>query len=551
MASCEYILDIASYQKIPPAPTLADRDTYGEAYFLQKLREHELARAGNVTKKQFFLAVRWFLEKQLGWKDLKPEAAGDETIEQEGLKLVDPRSDAKPEAKAEKHDLTPLEKTRLLAFAGLLIADSQLDALAGKTPEMLSAAAGDEKDESLPRYPVYVAAPFKSAMTRALAELNTYPALFQKVYETLRLRSRTGATPEEYKFRARQVGEIGRALIGERTDPNDPQFGARFDRALATSLSGATQGNPSMIDIDLPDLEAGTEADIISDNVKALSAIYFSAMLEELKFFSVMDKVVEQFMNGALPIKRGSAGDPLYRYHREAQLRINEFERRGLYARSFGVAQGSVEEEMPNREFSDLWIRFLSAVSVHGRELNTAERRMVSTEQVFKTARDLAVNLSLHGYGLAHFAAVELQTLIKSTKDTLSNPDVLAAYGVRDIWQLVERVGNTYLGGAVNGVRQRTMAASGAAIIQWLATSAPTLIGSLRTLQIDKDLISHVERWLAVTGTPDAAIEKYSEPVALQNQRTIPDFALPASAGAAGDAIRDALARINPATPQN
>jgi hypothetical protein len=173
---------------------------------------------------------------------------------------------------------------------------------------------------------------------------------------------------------------------------------------------------------------------------------------------------------------------------------------------------------------------------------------MVSSEQVFKTARDLAVNLSLHGFGLAHFAAIELQTLIRSTKDTLSNIDVLSAYGVRDVWQLVERVSNMYLGGAVNGVRQRTMASAGAAIIQWLAAAAPNLVGAFSNLFIDEVLISHVERWLAVTGTPDAAIEKYSEPVALQSQRTIPDFALPSGANGASDAIRDALARLNPST---
>ena len=538
MASCEIILDVANYTKIPDLPTTDQRTTYGEAWYQQKLREHELAKAGNFTKKEFFLGLRWFLEKQLNFKDIKPEAAGNETKEQEGLKIVDGTP-----------ALTNAEKGRLIAIAGLLIADSQLDPLNGKTPAMLSAAAGDEKDESLPSFPVYVAAPFKNALTRALAEYNTYPALFVKVYESLRDESKTASSPNaEFKFKARQVGELGRALVAERTDPSDPQFTARFDRALAASLSGALEGKSSTIDIDLPDLEAGTEADIIADNVKALSAIYFSAMLEELKFFAVMDKVVEQFMNGALPIKRSSAGDPLYRYHRDAQSRINEFERRGLYARSFGMAQGSVDEPMPNREFNDLWIRFLSAVSLYGRELKSVERRLVSSEQVFKTARDLAVNTSLHGFGLAHFAAVELQNLIKSTKDTLSNPDILSAYGVRDVWQLVERVSNMYLGGAVNGVRQRTMASSGAAIIQWLAVSAPSLVGAFRNLLIDDMLISHVERWLAVTGTPDAAVEKYSEPVALQSQRTIPDFALPNGAGAASDAIRDALARINPAT---
>lgn len=541
-ASCEIILDVSNYQKIPGAPTQDDRVNYGDAYFTQKLREHELAKIGNTTKKQFTFAVRWFLEKQLKFNEIKVAGVANETVETEGLKVVD----GKPE-------LTNEEKARFFSVAGLLIADSQLDALNGKSPQMLSPAAGDEIAdivEGTTSFKVYVAAPFKTALTRSLSEYNTYPDLFKKVYEALRKKSKTSGAPnEEFKFRARQIGEIGRALIAEKVDPSDPQFDARFERALSQSLSGATEGRASSIDIDLPDLEAGTEADIIVDNVKALSAIYFAAMLEEMKLFSVMDKVVEQFMNGALPIKRSSAGDPLYRYHREAPLRINEFDRRGLYARSFGVAQGSVDEEMPNREFNDLWIRFLSAVSIYGRELDSTEMKRVSQEQIFKTARDLAVNLSYHGYGLAHFAAIELQGLIKNVKDTLSHPDVLSAYGVRDVWQLCERVSNMYLGGAANGVRHRTMAASGAAIIQWLAISGTALVGSFRNLNVDDVLRSNVERWLSVTGTPDQQTEKYSEPVSYSSQPTIPSFAVPNGAG--GDAIRDALARVNlPTTPQ-
>jgi hypothetical protein len=261
-----------------------------------------------------------------------------------------------------------------------------------------------------------------------------------------------------------------------------------------------------------------------------------------------MDKVVEQFMVGALPISRGTGGDALYRYYKEAKDRLTEHERRGLYGRCFGLAQGSVEEPMPNREFNDLWIRFLSAVSASGRELTSTERKQVSDEQVFKSARDLAVNLSVHGYGLAHFAAVELQSLVKSIKTELSGQDILQAYGVKDIWQLVERVSNMYLGGAVNSVRQRTMAQSGAKVMNWLASKAPNLTGASKQLYIDQEIISHAERWLAVTGTPDTTVERYSEPVALQSQRTIPDFGqLPS-----GDVLRDALAKMNnlPAVPQ-
>ena len=163
MPSCEVILDVANYQKIPDLPTADQRSTYGEAWYQQKLRAFELAKAGNVTKKEFFLGLRWFLEKQVNFKDIKPEAAGNETVEQEGLKIID----GSP-------SLTNAEKGRLIALAGLLTADSQLDPLNGKTPAMLSATTGDEKDESNPSFPVYVAAPFKNALTRALAEYNTY-----------------------------------------------------------------------------------------------------------------------------------------------------------------------------------------------------------------------------------------------------------------------------------------------------------------------------------------------------------------------------------------
>ncbi|HZX94672.1 MAG TPA: hypothetical protein VFE90_09150, partial [Myxococcales bacterium] len=326
--------------------------------------------------------------------------------------------------------------------------------------------------------------------------------------------------------------------------------------ALSAILGKTLQGRFSATDIDLPDLEEGSQADVIADNVSALSAVYFAAMLEDLKFFAVADKVVEQFMSGMVPVSRGTAGDALYDYFKEAPDRLTEMERRGLYARAFGLAQGSVDEPMPNREFSDLWIRFLSGVNLINRQ-STAERLVVTNEYVFKNARDLAVNLSLHGYGAAHFAAVELQKLVKDVKRMLSFADVLNAYGVRDYNQLIERVSALYLGGPVNGVRQRTMATTGSQIIQFLAEKGPELSGSdsskVRFLVAavpatdDERLIlklsNNVDKWLAVNGTGDATVDRYAEPVAVTQQPTIP--AMFNGNGAAGfDAIRDAMAKV-------
>lgn len=350
----------------------------------------------------------------------------------------------------------------------------------------------------------------------------------------------------------RQYAEVVRRLTEQGVRADDPQLRIKFLNAWQIVLGGSVAQRASQISVDLPDLEDRTQADIIADNVRALAAIYFAAQLEDLKFFQVADKVTEQFLSGMIPISRSQGSEAIYQYYREAADRFTEHERRSMYARAFGFAQGSVDEPMPNREFSDLWIRFASSVSIYDRErIVTGTRKSVTTPELFKNARDLAVNLSLHGYGIAHFAAVELQATIKFLLKTLSYPDVLQAYGVLDVWQLVERVSGLYLGGAANSVRQRTMAQTGSKIILWLADhsrqlSAPAGTIDLGTAHVAKEseLVGWVERWLAVTGMGEDTAEKYAEPVSLQSQPTIPDMAL----RAAPDMLQDALDAANSMT---
>jgi hypothetical protein len=301
-----------------------------------------------------------------------------------------------------------------------------------------------------------------------------------------------------------QLADVIRKLRELGVHADDPQLENKLQNAFAIVLGGSVTQRASQIAIDLPNLDDNVAADIIKDNVLAVSALYFAAQLEELKFFAVAEKVAEQFESGVIPMSRGAGGEAIYRFMREATDRFTEAERRGIYARGFGFAQGSVDEPMPNREFADLWIRFLSAVSVFTREETATIRKALTAQQVFKNARDLAVNVSLHGYGIA-------------------------AYGVNDVWQLVERVSGLYLGGSVNSVRQRTLAQAGAEIIQWLAKKQhvlanPSAVGI--DFSHEHQLIQDVERWLAVTGTDDQATDKYSEPISVAQQPTIPSMSL-------------------------
>lgn len=368
---------------------------------------------------------------------------------------------------------------------------------------------------------------------------------------------------------AKQFAQIVRILVQQGVRADDPQLDLKFHNAYQVVLGGGVIAGPSLIDIDLPDLEEQSQADIIADNVVAVSALYYAAQLEELKFFQVADKIAEQFEAGQVPISRGAGGDAIYKYIRGAPDRWTETERRGFYARALGFAQGSVDEPLPNREFSDLWIRFLSGVNLMNRQ-SASERLVITNEYVFKNARDLAVNLSLHGYGVAHFAAIELQTLIGDVKKMLSFADVLNAYGVRDYNQLIERVSALYLGGPVNGVRQRTMATTGKNIIQFLGRHAPELSGSNSNvisflapvppppeapqpswtpLQLEVNALrADVDKWLAVNGTPDETVDRFAEPVAVTQQPTIPAM-FNGGGGASLDALRDAMAKVGTLAP--
>ena len=139
-----------------------------------------------------------------------------------------------------------------------------------------------------------------------------------------------------------------------------------------------------------------------------------------------------------------------------------------------------------------------------------------------KPARDLAENLSLHGYGIGYFTARELQTQIDEMFGILSHSDVRSAYGATSMWQVVEQVAVSELGGAVNTLRYRTLATAGAIVIVWLAQRSSLITSTARSTVLDvkrirgpehspnptskpndRDLTDACEQWLAVTGTPD------------------------------------------------
>ena len=379
---------------------------------------------------------------------------------------------------------------------------------------------------------------FQKVVSNARGEYNANDALFDNVLRVLAEEGDISHVRSGRIVETSQWASVASQLVDQGVAFDDIHLSLKVRRALSNS-DADENAMPSGISIELPDLEEQTNLEIVADNLHAMQAIYFAGMLEELKLFQVVDKLVELFQFGMLPLGKGRAGDMLYRYMKKNVVRLSEYERRNLYARTLGHAGGETLGN-PNRDFQTLWLRFVSAVSSFARQmsldslLRSRIPARVHQEQVRKSGRDLAANLSLYGYGMAYSAATELQGQIKEVIGLLSEPEVLGAYGARDMWGVVDQVAVLELGGNRDSVRYRTMASSGAIIIRWLANHAAELssVNSGEILDVneinrpivrargttpttnpfDSDLVNACERWLAVTGTPEAQIESYSEP---------------------------------------
>lgn len=302
------------------------------------------------------------------------------------------------------------------------------------------------------------------------------------------------------------------------------------------SAAAANNGVPTRISPNGTRLE-DANAQIVPANIRALEPIYFAAMLEEARVFDVVDRLVAMFSQGLLPIGPGRAGAILYRYWKSSCERLTAAERGTVYARAFGLRGGNAGL-IPNCQFNDLWLRFVSIVGMYSSELQVLPpaQRSVTPADVLSSGRDLAFNLSAHGLGLAWFAAQDFKPENQKIIELLSDPEIQAAFEARDPWQVVQNVATFELGSRPNVPRGRTRAESGVIIIRWLANRRARLLrpqsasilshddiceGRTAASQnkkpniypTDCDLVAACAQWLGVTGTQEAQLPEPAPPV--------------------------------------
>ena len=255
---------------------------------------------------------------------------------------------------------------------------------------------------------------------------------------------------------------------------------------------------------------------VVPETIRALGALYYAAKLEELRTFDVVDRLVERFTEGLLPIGRGR---DLFQRWSLVRRSPSDLERRGLYARAFGIPGGDAADT-PNREFNDLWRRFLAAVAALDRSTaagGPTDAPYGDQHQVKTAARALALHLSASSDPAAQAGAVQRQT--DAAIAVLSDREIQAAYGVRDLAGVIDRVVVTEFGGATNSARTLTAAKSAVTVFAWLATS-----GDATADPTDADLVLACEQWLAVTAVDDDRVEDLAHPPSREIRRTIDEL---------------------------
>ena len=205
--------------------------------------------------------------------------------------------------------------------------------------------------------------------------------------------------------------------------------------------------------------------------LEAAAALYSGAALERLKPVALVDRLVELWMRGGLPSgATSSASRALDRYWLHRDGHISQDERREIYARAF------------DHRFDDRWAALLAALTQAEPGEQAGEQAEALREQLGACVTEDIIELT-----------PRIHAQLVDALEVLEDPEVLLAYGARDIWELIDTLARLELGTVPEVSRVRTMAASGSAIIAWLTDEKSI---------VTDEVVDAAQTWLETAAAP-------------------------------------------------
>jgi len=379
-----------------------------------------------------------------------------------------------------------------------------------------------------------------------------------------------------------QLASVARYVVQNALDV--PFGSPLFASQVRVGMDRYVTGPPPAESLDIPELTGSTvqDAELDGQNMFVFSTVYAIAQLHEMKSFYTVDRLTEDFLSGTLATQFDAGGKLLDDWFWKRRDRMTEAERMSVFSRMLGTAGGEVPKDVqPNTGFNDYMIGFLAAVAEFDRQQrisdlftsgiagNRGNSLAMTMENVRQKGHDLAANMSLYGYGYAHFAARRLNADFTSTFNILKNQVIQKLFGVTTPYQVIERKCIADFGKAPDIVRLRTMADAGKRILDivaknstaWSSASGlplfpdlaavaaarqaaaaagvslssshgPVLVPSVNVnaaggpaaISVDdtEELIRQTQFWLAVNGVQYDDVDRRSQPKLMPYEPSIP-----------------------------
>lgn len=255
----------------------------------------------------------------------------------------------------------------------------------------------------------------------------------------------------------------------------------------------------------LPDPPLSSPAD--QSVLRAVAPLYLAMELEIAGLTRALSAAAGLYMSGALRIDPGEVAETLLNHHRHYERRMPSQDRYAAYLRLFGTALSDAlpfaVENSINAGFDEVMLRLAEAMhrfaNLSPRELNA----VAAQREIRAAARAVGESLVMRGGGTSHYLAEDAMTLLAIATDVFKNPQVQAAFGVRDFWSAVYAALNLSTGTRIVPSVARNHLERGKAgmlLVEWIAQRASDIHGMGRlNIQRDDPILAQGTVWLEAT----------------------------------------------------
>ena len=286
--------------------------------------------------------------------------------------------------------------------------------------------------------------------------------------------------------------------------------GFRFERSLALAtvcLDGrvrATAFGGDPLRLDLPSLYGGDGSFPSADALRALSALYFQAELEQTGLTSVTEGLVQ--IRHELPLLSVQTAERLERFALRSREWYPRQAREHLFARLFGLGSAQGLEGAANPDFQQRFATLCVQVTRDSQELAWGQRPNATREAaLIQAIQFLFYNLGTRQLGNSLIAGRKIQEQFQMSVDIVGDPQISILFGGHGLWDTLRKA----LGAQSPDIgRLLSRGQSGQRILNWLAVSLPQIEAFVRQqARLDQPLIVAgspvfvwAAAWLTATG---------------------------------------------------